>query len=71
MAYLGKTLETASGFTIDVVRQYLIECSDCGPIDTHSDGYSVPETRADALKAQQEHHAVHESREGRTWRNDG
>ena len=59
MAYLGKTLETANGFTIDVVRQYLVECSDCGPIYTHNDGYTVPETRADALQLQREHHTSH------------
>ena len=59
LTYLGKTLETADGYTVDVARQYLIECSECGPILTHSDGYSVLETRADALKAQREHHAYH------------
>jgi len=59
LTYLGKTLETADGYTIDVARQYVVECSDCGPIYTHQDGYTVPETRSDALKAQREHHAFH------------
>jgi hypothetical protein len=61
MPYFGKTLETADGHTVDVARQYLIECSDCGPIYTHVDGYTVLETRADALKAQREHLAYHHS----------
>jgi hypothetical protein len=59
MTYLGKTLETADGYTIDVARIYLVECSDCGPIDKYENGDALPETRADALKAQREHHTLH------------
>ena len=72
MAYLGETLETAEGFTIDVMRQYVIDCSDCGPIYTYDDGrpqrgglpssgdgFTVPETRAEALQLQREHHTSH------------
>jgi hypothetical protein len=58
VTYLGQTLETADGYTIDVVRQYVIECSDCGPISTCEDDM-VPETRADAFKVQREHLEYH------------
>ena len=63
MAYLGKTLETPCyRFTIDAVRLYLVECEDCGPVNTFEDD-SVPETRADALKLQREHYEYHKSLE--------
>ena len=57
LTYLGKTLQFRDFGTVDVVRMYLIECSDCGPID-EDDGTMI-ETRAAALKVQREHHAYH------------
>ena len=54
MGYLGKTMETLDGHTIDVMRLYLIECSDCGPIDM-----DPATTRAEALQTQNAHHEYH------------
>jgi hypothetical protein len=59
VTYLGKTLETAQGYTISVVRQYVIECEECGPIYTHEDGFTVPETRAEAFEVQRKHLEYH------------
>jgi hypothetical protein len=70
VTYLGQTLETANGYTITVVRRYEIECSDCGPISTHEDGYTVPETRADAFEVQREHRAYHAKWESVSYESD-
>ena len=58
MAYVGKTLETPDFTTVDVLRVYIVECSDCSSVYTLKDGSDI-DSRADALAAQREHYAGH------------